>query len=438
MAKEKTVYIAISSDIVHSGHLNVIEQGARYGRVIVGLLTDEAIATYKRMPIIDYESRRRVFGSMRSVSEVVEQRTLSYAENLRRLRPDYVVHGDDWKSGIQAAVRSEVIAILGEYGGQLVEVPYTHGVSGTDLDEKLRPLLNTPDARRGKLRQMLKLKPYVRVMEASNGLSGLIVENVRYEDPARMLVKEYDAMWVSSLCDSAFKGKPDIELVDFTSRINTINEIMEVTTKPIILDGDTGGRIEHFVYNVRTVERLGVSAIIIEDKTGLKQNSLYGTDAVQTLDDPEEFARKINAGKQAQVTRDFMIIARLESLIAGRGVEDALERARIYVEAGADAVMIHSKERSGTDIAAFLKRFRAAFPAVPAVLVPTSYNQFTEDELCGMGARIIIHANYLLRSAYPAMLHTAQRILACGRSKEVDEEIMSIKDVLSLIPEETL
>ena len=438
MAKEKTVYIAISSDIVHSGHLNVIEQGARYGRVIVGLLTDEAIATYKRMPIIDYESRRRVFGSMRSVSEVVEQRTLSYAENLRRLRPDYVVHGDDWKSGIQAAVRSEVIAILGEYGGQLVEVPYTHGVSGTDLDEKLRPLLNTPDARRGKLRQMLKLKPYVRVMEASNGLSGLIVENVRYEDPARMLVKEYDAMWVSSLCDSAFKGKPDIELVDFTSRINTINEIMEVTTKPIILDGDTGGRIEHFVYNVRTVERLGVSAIIIEDKTGLKQNSLYGTDAVQTLDDPEEFARKINAGKQAQVTRDFMIIARLESLIAGRGVEDALERARIYVEAGADAVMIHSKERSGTDIAAFLKRFRAAFPAVPAVLVPTSYNQFTEDELCGMGARIIIHANHLLRSAYPAMLHTAQRILACGRSKEVDEEIMSIKDVLSLIPEETL
>lgn len=435
-APRKTVYIAISSDIIHSGHMNVIEEGAKYGDVIIGLLTDEAIATYKRMPILDYETRRKIFENLKPVSRVVKQETLSYAENLRKLRPDYVVHGDDWKLGIQSMVRAEVLKILEEYGGELIEVPYTKGVSGEELDARLRPVLNTPDVRRAKLRKMLRLKPYVRVMEASNGLSGLIVENVKVEDEKNMSVKEYDAMWVSSLCDSTFKGKPDIELVDLTSRINTINEIMEVTTKPIILDGDTGGRIEHFVYNVKTLERLGVSAVIIEDKTGLKQNSLFGTDAVQTLDDPYDFAKKIHAGKQAQVTRDFMIIARLESLIAGAGIEDALRRAKIYVGAGADGIMIHSKEKDGAEIREFLRRFREFSPEIPVVLVPTSYNQFYEDQLHEMGANIIIHANHLLRSAYPAMLKTAKKILECGRSKEVDAEIMPIKEVLTLIPEE--
>ena len=430
----KTVYIAVSADIVHSGHINIIEQGAKLGDVIIGILTDDVIATYKRMPILDYEIREKIFGSIKHVSRVVKQDTLSYAKNLRELKPDYVVHGDDWKTGIQSNIRAEVLEILAEYGGELVEFPYTGGVSGTEIDKRMRPILNTPDIRRAKLRKMLKLKPYIRVMEASNGLSGLIVENVKAECEGE--VKEYDAMWVSSLCDSSFKGKPDIELVDLTSRINTINEIIEVTTKPIILDGDTGGRIEHFVYNIKTLERLGVSAVIIEDKTGLKQNSLFGTDAVQTLDDPHEFAKKINAGKQAQLTRDFMIIARLESLIAGAGIDDALERAKIYIDAGADAIMIHSKEKDGREIADFLKRFREFASGIPVVLVPTSYNHFTEAELHEMGGNIIIYANHLLRSAYPAMLHTAEKILKHGRSKEVDQECMSIKEVLSLIPED--
>lgn len=433
----KKVYIALSSDIIHSGHINIIEEGAKYGDVIVGMLTDEAITTYKRLPILDYETRKRVVENLKNVKEVVAQTELSYRKNIEALRPDYVIHGDDWKSGIQSKVREEVIALLGEYGGQLVEVPYTKGVSATEVDEKMRPVLNTPDVRRAKLRRMLKLKPYVRVIEASNGLSGIIVENVKVDDPKTMGVKEYDAMWVSSLCDSSFKGKPDIELVDLTSRINTINEIMEVTTKPIILDGDTGGKIEHFVYNVKTLERLGISAIIIEDKTGLKQNSLFGTDAVQTLDDPHEFARKINAGKQAQVTRDFMIIARLESLIAGKGIDDAMMRAKVYIEeGGADGVMIHSKEKDGSEIKEFLRRFREYSQDIPVVLVPTTYNHFTEEELCQMGANIVIHANHLLRSAYPAMWKTAQTILEAGRSKEVDEQIMPIKEVLRLIPEE--
>jgi len=339
LEKNKTVYIAMSADIIHAGHINIINEGAKLGDVIVGVLTDEAIATYKRLPLLDYETRASVIGSLKGVSAVVPQETLSYAENIRRLRPDYVVHGDDWATGVQSNVRREVIDLLAEYGGQLIEVPYTKGVSTDQLERSLGAVYNTPDIRRAKLRRMLKIKPWIRVMEASNGLSGLIVENTRIEDAASGTVREYDAMWVSSLCDSTFKGKPDIELVDLTSRINTINEIMEVTSKPIILDGDTGGKPEHFFFNVRTLERLGVSAIIIEDKTGLKQNSLFGTEARQVLDDPHEFAAKIRAGKQAQQTRDFMIFARLESLIAGMGIDDAMERAKIYLEeGGADGI----------------------------------------------------------------------------------------------------
>ncbi len=435
LEKRKTVYIAMSADIIHSGHLNIIHEGAKLGDVIVGVLTDEAIATYKRLPLLDFETRTSVIGSLKGVTATVPQETLSYADNIRRLRPDYVVHGDDWATGVQSNVRREVIDLLAEYGGRLVEIPYTSGVSTDQLEKSLGAIYNTPDVRRAKLRRMLRIKPWIRVMEASNGLSGLIVENTRIEDPVTATVREYDAMWVSSLCDSTFKGKPDIELVDLTSRINTINEIMEVTSKPIILDGDTGGKPEHFFFNVRTLERLGVSAIIIEDKTGLKQNSLFGTDAKQILDDPHVFAAKIRAGKQAQQTRDFMIFARLESLIAGMGIDDAMARAKIYLEeGGADGIMIHSREKDGSEIFEFLRRFREYSPDVPVILVPTSYNQFTEEQLHAAGANIIIYANHLLRSAYPAMAGTARKILECSRSKEVDDVCLSIKEVLSLIP----
>lgn len=432
----KRIYIAFAADIIHSGHINIIEQGAKHGDVIIGLLTDEAIATYKRVPILDFETRRQIFAQFRQVTQIVQQDTLSYRTNLLDLKPDIVLHGDDWKSGLQSLVRGEVLQTLAEYGGELIEIPYTNRTSTGALESTLRPILNTPDIRRAKLRKLLRLKPFLRVMEASNGLSGLIVEHVRVQDKTSMAVREYDAMWVSSLCDSSFKGKPDIELVDFTSRMHTVEEIMEVTTKPIILDGDTGGRIEHFVYTVKTLERSGISAVIIEDKTGLKQNSLFGTDAVQTLDDPYAFARKINAGKKSQVTRDFMIFARLESLIAGAGIDDALWRAKIYIDAGADGIMIHSREKDGREITDFLRQFHTFAPQIPVVLVPTSYNHFSETQLHEMGANIIIHANHLLRSAYPAMLQTATKILECGRSKEVDEQIMSIQEVLSLIPEE--
>ena len=435
MKKNKTVYIAMSADVIHSGHINVIEEGAKYGDVIIGLLTDEAIATYKRLPILDYEIRKKIFENIKNVSQVVEQNTLDYTDNLKKLKPDYVVHGDDWKQGVQTLIREKVIEVLKEWGGELIEVPYTKGISSTDLASQYRFLENTPDNRRSKLKKLLKVKPYIRLIDTSNGLTGLIAENVKIEDEKTATTKEFDAMWVSSLCDSTFKGKPDIELVDLTSRLNTINEIMEVTTKPIILDGDTGGKIEHFAYNVKTLERMGVSAIIIEDKTGLKKNSLFGTEVKQELDDPEHFAAKIRAGKQAQVTRDFMIFARLESLIAGKGIDDALMRAKIYIEAGADGIMIHSKEKDGQEIFDFMKEFRKFSKDIPIIVVPTTYNQFTEEELHQKGPNIIIHANHLLRSAYPAMVDTAKSILEHGRSKEASEKnCLPIKEILTLIP----
>lgn len=433
--EKKQVYIAMSTDVLHEGHINIIKKGSELGDVTIGLLTDEAIATYKRVPLLDYNARKEIFENIKGVTKVVKQDKLDYTDNLRMYKPDIVLHGDDWKTGVQTRVREKVIETLKEYGGELVEIPYTQGENTEELSKKFAALENTADNRRAKLKKLLKLKEYIRAIDASNGLTGLIAENVKVFDEKSMKVKEFDAMWVSSLCDSTFKGKPDIELVDLTSRINTINELMEVTTKPIILDGDTGGKIEHFAFNVKTLERLGVSMIIIEDKTGLKKNSLFGTEVKQTLDDPLHFAEKIRAGKQAQNTRDFMITARLESLIAGYGVDDALKRAKIYVEAGADAIMIHSKEKSGKDIFEFMKQFREYSKDIPIVLVPTTYNHFTEDELNKGGANIIIHANHLLRSAYPAMVNTAKSILENGRSEEASEEYcMPIKQVLELIP----
>lgn len=432
----KKVYIAMSADVIHNGHINIIREGAKYGDVIIGLLTDRAIASYKRLPMLSFEEREIIFREIKGVTEVVPQDTLDYTENLLKYRPDFVVHGDDWRTGTQKSIRQKVIDLLASYGGKLIEVPYTRDVSCTALEKNIRELINTPDNRRAKLRKLIQLKPYVNIIEASNGLSGLIVENASYFDEKNGTKREFDGMWISSLCDSSFKGKPDIELVDLTSRISTIEEILEVTTKPIILDGDTGGKIEHFAYNVRSLERLGVSAIIIEDKVGLKQNSLFGTEAKQVLDDPHCFAAKIKAGKVAQLTRDFLIFARIEALIAGYNMEEAITRAKIYIdEGGADGIVIHSKEKNGIEIKEFIEKLRLEYKDIPVILIPTTYNQFTEEELCSWGANIIIHANHMLRSAYPAMKKTAESILAHHRSLEASNDYcISIKEVLNIIP----
>ena len=430
----KTVYMSFSTDMLHSGHIAIIEKAAALGQLTIGVLTDQVIASYKRYPLLSYEERVNMLQSIRGVYRTVEQNSLSYADNLRKLRPDYVVHGDDWKYGVQKPIRDEVVSILNEYGGELVEYPYSNDERYRALEQRSREHLSIPDIRRGRLRDLLAMKPTVSILEAHSGITGLIAENT-------VVVKEgkafqFDGMWVSSLCDSTAKGKPDIELVDMSSRLRTIDDIMEVTTKPIILDGDTGGLIEHFVYNIKTLERMGVSAVIIEDKTGLKKNSLFGTEVAQTQDCIEHFCEKIAAGKRALKTKEFMLIARIESLILERGMADALKRAFAYVTASADGIMIHSRKKSTEEIFEFCERFREKDPVTPIVVVPTSFNTVTEEEFAQRGINIVIYANQLTRSAFPAMQKAARTILENHRAKEADDLCMPIKDILTLIPEE--
>ncbi len=428
----KRVYACFSTDIIHCGHLNILKKAAELGELTVGVLTDEVIASYKRYPLIPLEERVEMFSSIRSVSKVVVQDSLEYDAVLDELKPDIVVHGDNWRTGYQAEIRERIIAQLKQWGGELVEFPYTLTPTEDTLTH-LDKVLAMPENRRSRLRKLLSYKPCISVIEAHSGLSGLIAEKTRVETSKG--VREFDAMWISSLCDSTVKGKPDIELVDMTSRIRTIEEIMDVTTKPIILDGDTGGLTEHFVFNIRTLERMGVSAIIIEDKTGVKKNSLFGTEVKQTQAAAEEFCEKIRAGKNALKTRDFMIIARCESLILEKGMEDALARCNAYVAAGADGIMIHSRKKTPDEVLEFCKRFRETNKGVPIVVVPTTYNSITDEELAQHGVNIVIHANHLIRSMFPAMQNTAESILKHGRSLEASENCMPIKKILTLIPD---
>lgn len=428
----KKVYVGMSADLIHPGHLNIINEAKKLGRVTVGLLTDKAIASYKRLPYLTFDQRKIIVENIKGVDEVIPQETLDYVPNLKMLKPDFVVHGDDWKTGVQKQTREKVIETLNEWGGKLVEVEYTKGISSTQLNKSLKEIGTTPEIRMKRLRRLLEVKPIVRLIEAHNGLTGLLVENLQVN--INNSPKEFDGMWLSSLTDSSAKGKPDIEAVDVTARMQTLNDIVEVTTKPIIYDGDTGGRPEHFVFTVKTLERLGVSAVIIEDKVGLKKNSLFGTDVDQTQDTIENFSHKISAGKKAQITNDFMIIARVESLILQKGVEDALTRAKAYIEAGADGIMIHSKEKKPDEILEFCNSFKKFEKRVPLVAVPSSYNIIYEKELMDAGVNIVIYANQLLRSAYPAMLETAKSILENERSFEADNNMMPISEILNLIP----
>ena len=429
----KKVYLGMIADIMHPGLINIINEGAKYGDVIIGLYTDKAIATHKRLPYLTYEQRETVVRSIHGVADVVPQDDWSYVPNLVKYKPDYIIHGDDWLEGPDKYIRDEVFKVMEGLGGKVIEIPYTKGITSSGLAEELESLGTTPQARLKSLRRLITAKPIVRIMESHCGLTGLIIEHTKVEVGNE--IREFDGMWASSLTDSTSKGKPDIEAVDLTTRLHDLNDSLEVTTKPVIYDGDTGGKTEHFVFTVRTLERLGVSAVIIEDKVGLKQNSLFGTDAVQTQDTIECFCAKIKAGKEAQVTRDFMIISRCESLIAGKPVDDALERCHAYVAAGADGIMIHSKNKDGMDIKEFCQRFREVDNHTPIVAVPTTYCQFTEAELAEWGINIVIYANHMLRSAYPAMVNCAERILETTRCQEAsDEYCMPIKQILNLIP----
>lgn len=435
MDKTKTVYVGMSADLIHPGHMNILKKAASLGDVIVGLLTDEAIASYKRVPLMSFNQRKEVIENIKGVVKVIPQKTLDYESNLLKLKPDFVVHGDDWKKGIQKETRQNVIDTLSSWNGELVEMPYTEGISSSQLNEASKEIGTTPEIRLKSLKRLLNAKPYLRFLDIHNGLSALIIENVFFEKEGKR--QEFDGMWASSLTDSTSKGKPDIEAVDVTSRISSLNEILEVTTKPIIYDADTGGLKEHFQFTVRTLERLGVSAVIIEDKVGLKKNSLFEQEIqkTQNQDSIDGFSEKIKFGKLSQVTEDFMIIARVESLILDKGLDDALERAKAYINAGADGIMIHSRDKSPDEILEFCDNYNQLDERKPLVVVPSSYNSVYEEELAERGANIIIYANQLLRSAYPAMIETATSILKNQRSLESDKNMMPIKEILDLIPE---
>lgn len=427
------VYVGMSADLVHPGHINVIRQAAEIGDITIGLLTDTAIASYKRLPHMTYEQRRAVVESLKGVTAVIPQHTLDYTENLRTVRPDFVVHGDDWRTGVQKYTRQRVIEVLSEWGGKLIEVPYTTGISSTQLNRSVKEIGTTPNLRLSRLRRLLESKDIVRILEAHNGLTGLIIENSKVEVDNRS--REFDGMWSSSLTDAIARGKPDIEAVDVSSRLQTVNEIFEVTTKPLVFDGDTGGKPEHFSFTVRSLERLGVSAVIVEDKEGLKRNSLFGTKFPQKQSMVEGFCERIRVGKRAQITDDFMIIARIESLILEKGMADAVQRAEAYMDAGADGIMIHSRKSDPSEIFEFCKHFDKLSRRVPLVVVPTSYSSVHEAVLADAGVNMVIYANHFMRAIYPQMIRVAQSILQHGRAHEAEPMLASIKEALSIIPE---
>ena len=432
--ENRTVYMGFGTDLIHSGHIKIIKRAGRLGKVIVGVLSDKAVTGYKRTPLLSFDERRELLANIAGIYKVVEQKTLSYRDNLERYRPSFVVHGDDWRSGLLKPVRDEVVEVLATYGGRLVEFPYSDGEKYRVLNERAKAEVSLPDIRRAQLKKLLGIKGTITAVEVHNGLTGLIAEKTVVNSEGEP--RQFDAMWISSLCDSTAKGKPDIELVDLTSRLRTVEEIMEVTTKPIIFDGDTGGLKEHFVYTVKTLERVGVSMLIIEDKIGLKKNSLFGTEVTQTQDDVAHFCEKIAAGKSVQKTRDFMICARIESLILERGMDDALARARAFTAAGADAIMIHSRKKNPDEIFAFAEQFRAVDKVTPLVVVPTSFNSVTEDEFKARGFNVVIYANQLIRAAVPAMTAAAESILANRRALECDALCMPFKEIIRMIPEE--
>ena len=428
----KTVYISLSADTLHHGHMKLIEEGRKYGKILIGLLTDKAISEFKNLPYLNFEQRKKILSNIKGVEKIVPQNEYDESVNIKKYKPNYVLHGDDWKIGYDKIIRKNVIKILKTYGGKLIEIPYTKNISSSIINKYQNLNLVTPDLRRSSLRRILEIKKFCRFLEAHNPISALIAENLEIKKKGKTV--SFDGFWSSSLTDSTSMGKPDNEYVDNSLRLSSINHIFDVTSKPLIFDADTGGKAEHFDMKIKTIERAGVSAVIMEDKTGLKKNSLLQDTKSQQQEDIKVFADKISIGKKAQISNDFMIIARIESFILGKNLDDAMKRARAYIEAGADGIMIHSKDKDPKEVFSFASSFRKKYKEIPLVSVPSTYNQVTEKELINYGFNIVIYANHMLRAAYPAMVDVASKILKNGRAKETEKKLFSIKDILELIP----
>ena len=429
---KKTVYISLTADSIHHGHMKLFETARKYGDIIIGLLSDKAVAEHKRIPYLNFEQRKKILINFKGVKSVIEQNEWDYSKNIKSLKPDFLVHGDDWKTGHMSEMRRKVLKIMKSYGGKLIEIPYTKGISSSALTNHLNQISVTPDIRRSLLRRTIESNKISKFLEAHSPLSAIIGENTLIEKKGKKI--GFDGFWSSSLTDSTVVGKPDNESLDFSQRLNGVDQIFEVTTKPLIMDGDTGGKVEHFEMRIKSAERLGISALIIEDKKGLKKNSLLKDTSRQTQEEKIKFSEKISVGKKAQISDDFMIIARIESFILGKGLNDAISRAHSYIEAGADGIMIHSKSKNPKEVIAFSKVFRKSYKKIPLVSVPSSYNQISEKTLYENGFNMVIYANHMLRASYPAMQNVAKTILEKNRSKEADKKLLSIKEILNLIP----
>ena len=431
MKLKKKVYVGLSVDIIHEGHINILKTANKYGDVIVGLLTDEAIASYKNIPYLNYNRRKIIVQNIKYVKKVIPQKTLSYVANLNLIKPEFVVHGDDWKKGVQKQTRLDVIKTLNKWSGKLIEPKYTKNISSTIIKNKILEIGVSPQNRVSRLKRLMASKNIVRILESHNSLTGLIIENLKINKNNKNV--EFDGMWSSSLTDSATKGLPDNSSLSFSARISSLNDIMDVTTKPVVFDADNGGQIEHIPYLIRSLERAGVSSTIMEDKTGLKKNSLFKNQSGTKQEKPSLFAKKIQKICSTRQSNDFMVIARIESFIVGKGLKDALKRAEIYSKAGADAILIHSKEKTPSEIFSFAKEFKKSKNFIPLVSVPSTYSKVYEKDLIKNGFKLVIYANQLLRAAYPAMQNTAEIILKKSRAFEADRKIIPIKEIINLI-----
>ena len=429
--KNKIIYVPLAVDIIHSAHINLLKKAKKYGEVIVGLLTDSAISEYKRLPLINYDERYKILSGIKFVDKIVEQNSWDYSINIKRYKPDYFIHGDDWKVGIQKKQRQKVIATLKKINSKLIEIPFTKNISSTEIKNKIIKLVSLPENRVSRLKRLINTKQIVKILESHNSLTGLIIENLKINKGNSCI--EFDGMWSSSLTDSATKGKPDNSSVDFSTRLLSLNDMMEVTTKLLVFDADNGGQLEHLSFLVRSLERLGASAIIMEDKIGLKKNSLFKNQKGAKQDKPEIFAKKIKTICKVRKNKHFMVIARIESFILGKGLNDALKRAEIYSKAGADAILIHSKEKTPSEIFSFAREFRKSKNFIPLVSVPSTYSKVYEKDLMKNGFKLVIYANQLLRAAYPAMHYTAKKILENSRAFEVEKKIIPIKEIINLI-----
>ena len=432
MKKSKTVYIGLSADSIHHGHMNLLNKGRELGDIVIGLFTDKAISKFKRLPYLNFEQRKKILLNFKGVKKVIAQDTQDYSVNLKKIKPNYMVHGDDWKTGSMSTIRKNCLKALRTFGGKLVEIPYTKGITSAAFTQHLNSISTTPDVRRGLMRRLLDAKNFLRIIETHNPISAIIAENLAYEKKNDKI--SFDGFWSSSLTDSTALGKPDNESLSNSERLKNIDQIFDVTTKPMIFDGDTGGQVDHLDMKIKSMERLGISAVIFEDKTGLKQNSLFQNTSNQKQEDKQKFAEKISIAKRAKRSEDFMVIARIESFILGKGLNDALSRANTYIDAGADGIMIHSKSKTPKEVFDFSKKFKKNFPNIPLVCVPSTYNKVREKDLINHKFNVVIYANHMLRASYPAMRKVALEILKNESSFEANKYLFPIKEILHLIP----